>query len=317
MKAGLIINPGAARGNRPGLALASRLEPTGQVEVGILERFEALPEMLASMGRAGVTDLFISSGDGTVQAIQTELAERNPFPVVPRLYLLPHGSTNMTAADVGLRAKSMDQQAALMFDPQPAIVEWRPSLRIVNASDGVVRHGMFMGAGAISAASRYCQEAFHARGRTGNWPLIYTLGGSVLRSILGISSKSGQDRIDRPYPMAVSADGETLGSGAQLLMLLTTLDKLVLGTRPFREGGEGAIRCTILPYPTPMLLRWTLPILYGSPKSAPPPGMVSQRGATFSIQAEGGYLLDGQFFEGPAEGPLVVETGPKFAFVRG
>ena len=72
-RAGLIVNPRAGKGSGKGVALAKKLEGTG-AELRILERFEQLRGFVREMGQAGVTDLFISSGDGTIQAILTQIS---------------------------------------------------------------------------------------------------------------------------------------------------------------------------------------------------------------------------------------------------
>ena len=55
----------------------------------------------------------------------------------------------------------------------------------------------------------------------------------------------------------------------------TTLDKLVLNTRPFWGGKTAPIRTTVFPYPVPSVLRWLLPVMYGGENRTPPPGSVS------------------------------------------
>ena len=77
MVRGLIVNPRSGKASGKGLELASRLKAHPQVIVRVLETFSQLNPFIAEMAEAGVTDLFVSSGDGTVQAIQTEIAERH------------------------------------------------------------------------------------------------------------------------------------------------------------------------------------------------------------------------------------------------
>ena len=80
MTTGLIINP--LSGNRAGRGLRLRelLRPSSGMCAAVLEDFGSLPTILREFSAKGVETLAISSGDGTVQAIQTELAERNSFP---------------------------------------------------------------------------------------------------------------------------------------------------------------------------------------------------------------------------------------------
>ena len=316
MRAGLIVNPRSGQARGKGLSLAESLRDRPGVSIKVIERFEALPSVLDSMARDGVTDLFISSGDGTIQAIQTELAERRPFANLPRLCLLPHGTTNMTAADLGFRHRSIAAQAKCILELAPKTHRQRHTLRAANPGDGLVRHGMFLGTGAITDATAYCQRAFNARGVTGSWATFATLAGAFSRSVFSPPDPSDSGRFDRPYEIAVSADGQEVSNGRQLLMLATTLEKLILGTRPFWGGGEGAIRATVLPYPVPSLARWALPIMYGTATRKVPAGALSVRGSALEIKTLAGFVLDGEFFAAPAGSPLRVETGPVFTYIR-
>ena len=94
---------------------------TVSYDVRVLENFSQLPPFIAEMAAAGVTDLFVSSGDGTVQAIQTEIAERLAPTFFPRLTLLPHGTTNMTAADLGFRNHNVNVQADFIANREPRV----------------------------------------------------------------------------------------------------------------------------------------------------------------------------------------------------
>ena len=100
-------------------------------------------------------------------------------------------------------------------------------------------------------------------------------------------------------------------------MLATTLEKLILRTRPFWAGRQGAIRATLIPYPATSLPRWLLPILYGSERRKSPPGAVSFCAADLAIGSSNSFVLDGEFFDSPQNETLRVETGPVFTYVRG
>jgi hypothetical protein len=316
-KAGLIVNPRSGKSSGKGLALGDKLRAMAAVPMVVLDRFEALPGELERFATLGVTDLFISSGDGTIQAIQTDLAERRPFAVLPRLILLPHGTTNMTAADLGFRNRSLDAQARFITTLPAAEMVHRPSLRAANPRDGRPRHGMFLGTGAVTEASLYCQRVFNARGVKGDWATFGTLAGAVARTVLSRPNPDDPTRFDRPFDLSLAADGRMITAGTQLLVLATTLEKLILGARPFWGGGTGPIRATALPYPVPNLLRWLLPMMYGGEDRKVPGGAASIRAAVLDIRSPVDFILDGEVFAGPDTGALRIETGPTFAFVRG
>lgn len=317
MRAGLIVNPKSGKASGKGLALADKLKGASHVSVRVLDEFWKLPDYIDELAREGVTGLFISSGDGTIQAIQTELAERRPFAELPRLALLPHGTTNMTAADLGFRPNGIDAQAEFIRTLPSGETRARHTLRAANPRDGKPRHGMFLGTGAVAEATLYCQQAFNAKGVKGNWATFATLAGAVARTVFSKPDPSDTARFDRPFPIRVVADGQTICDGTQLLMLATTLEKLILGARPFWGGKAGGMRISVFPYPVPSVWRWLLPLMYGAESRSVPPGAVSRAAKVLEVQSGTSYVIDGEFFEGPAVGPLRIETGPAFTYLLG
>ncbi|MFT3672370.1 diacylglycerol/lipid kinase family protein [Aestuariivirga sp.] len=315
MTSGVLINPKSGRGNGKGVALAEALKSQATTQVHLLTEFGALEGALRGFAKAGVTDLFISSGDGTVQAIQTLLAETGIFPALPRICLLPHGTTNMTAADIGYTTRSIAGQAAFIANPMAQDVRRRATVKAVNPRDGIVRHGMFLGTGAASAATRYTQVSLNDKGVKGNFATFAALAGAVSKSLFSAPNPHDFDRFDRPFPLTVRADGELVATGTHLLALATTLDKLILGTKPFWGGKTGPIRLTTFPYPVPNLFRWFLPAIMGGEDRTPPPGAASHAVTTASIESTVEFVIDGEFFDAPVSEPLRIETGPEFSYI--
>lgn len=314
-RAGLIVNPLAGKSQGKGVTLAGKLGATSGVSVHILRQFAELRSALQRFAAEAVTDLFISSGDGTVQAIQTMLAEDEVFAELPRLCLLPHGTTNMTAADVGFRHKGLEAQLAMLRNVAPEVTTERPTLRAINPRDGQPRHGMFLGTGAVSEATLFCQRAFNARGVKGNTAVFATLAGAVLRTMFTAPDPADHARFDRPFDISLQKDGKHLLQGPQLLLLATTLDKLILGARPFWGGKQAPIRVSAFPYPVPSVVRWLLPIMYGSEQRRMPQGATSLSAASIAVSSPVSYVIDGEFFEGPVSEPLRLETGPVFTYL--
>ncbi len=317
MTSGLLINPRAGKGNKKGLDLAMMLLGATGVEVRLLESFADVSASLESFARRGVTDIFISSGDGTIQEVQTVLAERNYFPQLPRLCLLPHGTTNMTAADIGFRERDATKQAEFIKHVNAVDIARRPTVRVANPRDGRPRHGMFLGTGAVAQASQFCQDAVHKSGLKGDLATFATLSASVLRAMATRAAPGDPTRIDRPHAIEATADGTPRVEGDQLLLLLTTLEKLVLGTKPFWGGKTEPLRVTSFPYPLPNLARWLIPSMFGGENRKPPPGAVSFSCRSCQIKTTSTFIIDGEFFEPPLDEPLRVETGPEFTYIRG
>lgn len=317
-RAGLLVNPRAGKGSGKGMALARKLEGEPGITACILDRFEQLDGFLDQMAREGVTDLFISSGDGTIQEILTQIAERKPFTAPPRISLLPHGTTNLSANDIGFHSHSIEVQAAFLRNPTARELCPRNTIRCANPGDGKVRHGMFVGSGAIAVATLYCQQALNAQGVKGQRAVAGTLLTAVRKYLFSKPDPMDETRFDRPYPITVEANGRRFGEDTQLLQMSTTLDKLVLGMQPFwgpRAGGP--IRTTVLPYPVPSVLRWMLPVMYGGEKRNVPPGALSFCSEALTVATDSMFVIDGEFFPAPVDEALRLEAGPLFTFVRG
>lgn len=317
-RVGVIVNPGSGRGRGKGLALTELLKnkTASDRDIVVLAKFPEIYPTLQRFAKTGVTEIFISSGDGTVQAIQTWLAESKTFATLPRLCLLPHGTTNMTAADLGFKRRNIAEQADFICNPTPRESTERHTVRVANPAHGKPQHGMFFGTGAVSEATRYCQTAFNDKGVGGNWATFATLATVLSKSLFLAPNPSDPNRFDRPYPITVNADGQHLCQGDQLLMLATTLNKLILGAKPFWGGNVGgALRVTTMPYPVPSIPRWIIPSLYGSETRRTPPGAISRACTSCDVSTRTSFVIDGEFHDAPNDQPLRLQTGALFRYI--
>jgi diacylglycerol kinase (ATP) len=316
MKRGVIVNPKSGRDGK-GAELARMLAQHPHVMLRMLEDFAALPAILDEMAAAQVSELFISSGDGTVHAIQTELAERRPFRAFPQLSVVAHGTTNLTAGDLGLRIGSVAAQAEFIARQSATTRASRHTLRLVNPGDGKVRHGMFLGAGAASVATRFCQQSVHKTGLTGDWATFATLASAIACFLFKPADPGDDTRIDRPYRIGLNVGNEVIAPSPHLMFLATTLDKLILGTRPFWGGKRLPIRISVLPYPVPSVARWLLPLMYGGENRSVPKGAKSWSADRLTVSTDVPFVVDGEFFDPPMGEPLHVESGPSFTYIIG
>ena len=319
MTSGLIVNPRSGKGNSQGVALAGKLAGQDDVQIVVLDHFEDLTPALDKMASDGVSALFISSGDGTIQQIQTELAERNRFASFPDLCLLPHGTTNMTGADLGFGLKDLDEQARFIADANHRadrlLKKTRATVRVANPADGQVRHGMFVGTGAVWRGTDYCQKAVHQTGLRGDWATFATLAAAVSKAVLFGRNSTDPDRIAQAYDMKVTPDGGTTIEGGQLLFLATTLNKLILGSRPFWGGKSNSVRASIFPYPQPNVARWLWTSMYGPEDRSMPAGCHSFSSDLITIDTQCPFVIDGEFFDPPADEPLRIEKGSDFTYL--
>lgn len=321
MSAALIVNPAAGGKNERGLELLRRLSGARAVRTAVLSDSVSLPTVLAELAVDGVNTIFLSSGDGTLQALQTALVESSPFKTLPRLAVLAHGSTNLNAADIGMHVRNPERLAAMMTSDgylrRATVVKKRATLRVANPLNVGPQHGMFLGAGAIWKGTVYYQNAIERawiRGRAG---VLITFLVTFARILVNRRDPEDVERVDQPFPMTVRADGELVAGGDQLLFMATTLERMVLGAWPFREHGNSPLKATAISYPSPSILRNIIPILYGTDGRRDIAGCQTIDASSIELTIASPFVIDGEFFEAPADEPLRIGIGAEFEYLCG
>lgn len=318
MKIGLISNLRSKRNRRaiPEVSAAG----DGRVELihRRLEGVDGLGEVLADFARAEVGVIAINGGDGTVSAVLTELLGRRPFSEQPALALLSGGTTNMCAADVGLKGgngKAMRRliERAARPDLDAVCVE-RDVFRVAYRPDRSPVYGMFFGTAAICRAITLCRELIHPMKLESSAASAATLAYVLLRRAV---RRDEDDLVLRGDTMTVAFDGQPGQRNDQLLALVTTLDRLVLGSRPFWGNGGGALRYTGIAYPPQRLLRFAYRILYGGGDRQLPSGHYDSRNIDrISFAMTCPFTVDGELFQPVEDTPVELDRGGRVRFVR-
>ncbi|MGI9482913.1 MAG: diacylglycerol/lipid kinase family protein [Hyphomicrobiales bacterium] len=321
MTAAFIVNPRAGGESGKGQALANALAGRPGLRCEMLDTFADLPNILKSYGKEGVGTLFISSGDGTVQATQTLLAENNWFEKLPRLALLPHGSTNMNAMSLGFRPRETERILEIAtsesYLTRATDVKKRHTVRVANPRNNGPLHGMFIGAGAVYRGTRYCQSVIHQKGVRGEWATFATFSSVIGRYLVGMSDRDDEEKIVQPYSMVVEVDGEKMIDSDQLVFLASTLEKLILGAQPFWGPERSDLRVTTVDYPPPSVSANVLKIMYGMPNRNLPASCRSRPAHKIDISTNSSFVIDGEFFDPPTDEPLRLELGTQFSYLCG
>lgn len=318
MRVGIVDNP-LSRQNKKGMGT---LEGVAREVTGVayerLDAFSDLRPVLEEFAKQGVELLVVSGGDGTVQACLTILSENEPFEQLPLIAILPHGTTNMTAHDIGLRTKGAGGLRSLLQlreqDELDGHLRERRLLRLENIKDSPPQVGMFFGGATIYRAIQVCRNSIH--------PLQFEsemANGLTLAIMLFKWFWSGgrDESLFKGDSAAVSIDGGESEESLYLLFLATTLDRLVLGSRPFWNDAGHAIRFTSIAYPPERILWFARRILYGSPRRKLPQDSYKSCSADrVEMRFSGPFTLDGEFFEPDPSRPLVLTADRSARFVR-
>jgi hypothetical protein len=311
-RVGILLNPGSGRVRRqlPALRrIAAALPDALLQEVsGPREIEQAL-----RLWQAGPQDLLVVlGGDGTLQATLTALL-REPAAGLPGLLVVPGGTTNMSAADLGARRKPEAALRALCAwlqgaGPAPRLVE-RAVLRVDGETDLGPQFGMFFGAGAILGGVRYFHRHIRPSGVRGALGPALAFG-RMLLSLLG----------NRPHPLlpAMPARLSTPGADWQddwLLVLASTLDRLLVGCRPYWGAEPAPVHFTAVAHRPRRLLR-VLPALLcgrGAAVAREHDGYLSRNLEALQLSGPADFLLDGELFQ--AREPIRLSSTPPLRFL--
>ncbi|MDH3475708.1 MAG: diacylglycerol kinase family protein [Rhodospirillales bacterium] len=315
---GLISNL-HSRGNR---RQPPELPAVGGSKVKLLHRtlegVSGMEEALGDLAAEGAEVVAVNGGDGSVSAVLTGLLENSPFERTPALAVLSGGTLNMTSADVGLKGSvgaALGRLATRVAEP-----EWdhgaleRDVLRVSYDPGKMPVCGMFFGTAVIYRAVVLTCERMQPLGLGPSTAafatLVYLLGRHWIKG-------GGEDDLVRGDEMAVRLDGGPGQRVTQLLALVTTLDRLVLGSRPFWGQEQGALHYTGIAYPTHRLLRSALRVLYGgAERRLPPSHYVSHNVDRVAFEMDCSFTLDGELYT-PASGtPVEVGSGGRVKFVQ-
>jgi hypothetical protein len=322
---GVISNPGS-RKNLSGFAeIARLLDGAPNAQHAVLEKITDIPAILDGFAAIGIDVVAVAGGDGTVQAVLTAIYGRRPFQRVPMLAVLPRGTTNMTAADIGLpRQGDRDLLgslgrllAASPAELETASVETRRILRAENVLDREPQYGMFFGGAGICRAIEACRTKVHPLKLGADLTAAVMLAGVLGGWLLGRRRGAGQGGIFYGDRITVTLDDGPAETMEALVILATTLDRLILRSRPFWGEAGGHLRFTAIAYPPKQLLRHAWRILYGGAQRKLPAASYRSRASDrVALAMDCPFTLDGEIFQPTPGRALILTAADEARFVR-
>lgn len=306
MKIGVLSNPLSRRNLKRSREVAEFLvQCEGVVHVELFD-FASLGSVLSKFSASGVELLVVNAGDGTVSAVLTEIYEHRVFANPPIVAVLPGGTSNTIAGDVGLRGdrvKSLRRLLAVVEREEvEAHVAVRRLIRIQYDPDRPARWGMFFGTASICDAITLHRRMFPQR-----WIPDPLAGALTLARVLG-GLVVGRSGVLISHRIGVDLDGNIEPATSYVVIIVTTLARIFLGSSPFWGVAEGGLKFTSIRSPVRGLIRHAYRFLYGRDKDQLPAATYHSASAErISLQMDGPFSLDGEFFK-PAAGCAVVLT---------
>jgi len=270
---------------------------------------------LAELAACGVGVLAINGGDGTASYILGQLLESELFDTLPLIVLLPGGTANMNAGDIGARGSlwRATERFCQWCEGErgtAGLLAQRALMRVMVAGEEAPRYGMFLGGGAIIQGTEYAHREVHARGLRDDFSLALT----TLRTVWGVL------RNDPAFNRHVTVQ-LALGDGAAtthdtLILAISTLQRLAFGMRPFWGTGPGAIRITVFEQGCSRFARTFFSIVRGRPgrNAVPESGYISHNADTVRLQLDGKLNLDGEILV--ARGQVDISASRPLDFLK-
>jgi hypothetical protein len=318
MRVGILHNPLSGRNRRkPNLfkEILSRYPEVPCVEVNTPAN---ILEALKAFAQGQVNCVVVNAGDGTIQATMGALFHHRPFSAMPCLAVLPAGTANLIAGDVGLGKLEPNILDQFLMEAQSSTqklsIESRPILRIRFPEEREPLYGMFFGAGAIYHGTQMGLQTKQSIGRLGEWG-----AGLILIKFL-LALATGSRKGLNPITARVTAgDSRPPLQDEYLVLMVTTLNRLFLGMNPFWSNNSGPLRFTSLRVPYRYLWR-VLPALlrgHSHPLATANHGYISENLSEIRLAFNSGFVLDGEVYSASEhEEPLILDSPGELSFLR-
>ena len=275
-----------------------------------IDAVDDIPRILADCSKQGVETLAVDGGDGTAGLVFSGLLNDGPYKTLPALALLPSGKTNMTAQAWSLRG---NRKAALnqlirraADDELKHFTNTQAILAVRNGTDQAPLHGAFFGGADVVEGILYCRRAIYPLGLPN--VLSHTAAVAVLFG-RAMSSNPKGGLIDIRFDD--SNDGE---DGRLFVVLVTTMDRMLLGIEPDPVQGNGPVHYLSW-RPGARTVLSTIPSLIRR-RITPGTGRTVRRSNTVVVSYTGRYTLDGELYDTQADRPLTISGDQSLRFIR-
>ena len=311
---GLISNPGSGHNRDQFDRIRKRIGECPAIHHIVTQSPDDVRAALEDMAQRRIGILAINGGDGTASKILGDLLESGLFTTPPLIVLLPGGTANMNAGDIGVSGslwKATSRFCAWCEGERDTrnLLAQRALLRVVTAPAGEPRYGMFLGGGAIIQGTEYAHREVHARGLRDDFSLALI----TLRTIWGVLRDD--PAFNRHVAIELGLDQAEPARHDTLILAISTLQRLAFGMRPFWGKGPGTLRLTLIEQHCSRFARTFFSIARGRPNSnaVPESGYFSHNADIIRLHLDGKLNLDGEILV--ANGPVEISASKPLEFL--
>ncbi len=284
-----------------------------------VEEIGQITKALEVIARIKPKLLVINGGDGTVQTALTELYQSDCFGgSPPPVAVLANGKTNLIALDLGAEGDPITALRRMIEvakgDMNPHLVA-REMIALSNGSDGARPVlGMFLGGAGLAETILYCRNKIYPLGLSNGLSHFLAALAIVATTLFGVTADFLPKRSER---VRISMLRNGVVHGRFSVLIVTTLEKLLLGGRSVESQQGGHMRFMAVDQRPLVLLRMMLASLFGRLGKDYMDGVHIDQGD--SIRIDGGrssVILDGEVFEANDEFPIFLRSTAPVSFLK-
>lgn len=313
----IISNPGSTTNRKSLPAVRAFIEKSSGIFHVEVHRFEEIPDALLMCARAQPTVLVINGGDGTIQATLSALVHHRPFGEnPPPVAVLPGGKTNMIAKDLGMRGstvKALKKITDLTLSGQIDNRKTKRALIGLDLGDGSPAiYGMFFGASGIVSGIETCRKYVYPL----NLPNILSHIMTTMLFFFGVIIQGNSEKSFVHAPMTrVQVKGGGYIDGRFLVIMVTTLNRLIMGVDPFSSMGAGQLKFTAIEHRRRTFFRSLLALIFGRLGKAVINGVHYRRSDVIRVYTREQVTLDGEMFTPHEDVPITLDGHEVMEFV--
>ncbi|MBK5265523.1 MAG: diacylglycerol kinase [Alphaproteobacteria bacterium] len=284
-----------------------------------VEHADQIGRALQTISRVDPAVIVINGGDGTVQAALTELYQGEHFKgKVPPIAVLPNGKTNLIALDLGTYGDPLKALDRIVEIAKTGLDQYIVVRELISLSDGQVGSrpvlGMFLGGAGLADYILYCRNRIYPLGLSNGLSHFLTAMAVIFSLLLGISGKYMPPRA-RPIQVSLIREGQLRGRFS--LLIVTTLEKLLLGARAGSTDAQGSMKLMAVDQSIPALFRMLFASVSGQLGKHKLTGIHLERGDMIRIEGDrSSVILDGELFEAGAGQAIVLTSTAPVPFLR-
>lgn len=283
-----------------------------------VESVDQIAEAMRTIAIVRPCVLAINGGDGTVQAVLTELCNGGHFgDEPPPVAVLPSGKTNLIALDLGAQGDPVLALERLTVIASADLVPHIVARELIALSGGEAGIkpviGMFLGGAGLADIMLYCRERIYPLGLPNGLSHFITAVAVVLRNVIGMRASFLPPE---PRPMSVIVRREGAITGRFAFLFVTTLERLLL-TSELGSAGKGPLKFVAVEQKPASMVRAFAASLVGRLGQKKLAGVHVEGADEIAIEGEESHvILDGETFRAGPGKPIFLRPAPPLSFVR-